>query len=180
MMTPFLSLSISMFLNIPQADVPPEVEVFLGKKVETLKGKTWPKRDGRLPGTTAVDEACRAIIHLPSGQSVKAWSQNIWLSQEGGVVRAVEIMPLRQPLEFVQAVSQVEQLAQGFAIRDAKLLKETLARWKQMPPTKDADRSRSTKAQVEDDVYLNIEVKRDVDDKGWLVIMGFTIPKLDK
>jgi hypothetical protein len=169
-----------MSLAMPEADALPEVEVFLAKQVETLKGKVWPKRDGRFPGTTAVDDACVAIIHLPSGQALKTRSQNMWLSQEGGLVRTVEIMPLRQPVEFVEAVNQIEQRAQELTIRDVKPLKETLARWKKAPPTKDADTSRSTRAQVEEEVYLTIEFKKDVDDKGWLVIMGFTIPKLDK
>lgn len=158
---------------------PPVVEVWLNAKIEKMQGFIWPRRgDCTPPDIAGIDNPTRITVHFPSGRAFRTWSKSVFLDQRDGIVRYVSVVPLAKRVPFPQALTEVKRLAQELKIDGDPKVRDALTRWQQNPPAEDFANTQSTGANPEKGIHARFEIKYDTNEKGWFVLLQFSVLKL--
>jgi hypothetical protein len=119
------------------ADDPlPEIEVPVLGPVGEVRGLEWPAspHDGKPERRAILDQPCMLTLRFPSGRKERLFTRTSWVTQAGGTVTEVTVLPSKRLAPFADAVNDCEALLKQLGAVDQQGIKEKLREWRATPP----------------------------------------------
>lgn len=162
----------------------PEVHVWLGKPVTSVRGREWPRHDdGRHFSITGDSKDRHVTVYLPSDDSISVTTTSLFMAEEDQKVAYVAVTPRPEMfpyrygklVRFGQAIAELERVAKEMRVEDHPRLRRKIAEWKEETPESGPTALiRAVNVEREPGVELRFSIKSDILGDGWYIAVGIS------
>ncbi|MFN4261943.1 MAG: hypothetical protein ACK4RK_21900 [Gemmataceae bacterium] len=157
----------------------PTIEVWINDSINKLKGMQWKREpDGQPFRIAARDRSCNVVVHFPSGQSYKIWTNTLFLGRKDETVSLIQIVPLKRRVTFIESVHTMQQIMTDLQVRENPKIPVPVNELAKIKPREDIPALYATGGRIEKSIGARVVTNYDQTLKGWYVVLDITVPKL--